>query len=130
MLTVTGSIGITKDSSGNQVYPPILCGENTGQHVYLDAGRASNSDITLMNTFDTGATFGRKWNIKVSQIPCDATSAPPSADCLQYFTGLQDTVKSFNFDGGPPVSSNQGNTQFVLKGSPFVLNFSFPSLSY
>ena len=49
-------------------------------------------------SFDTGSSFGRKWNIKVSQIPCDSASAPPSSDCLQYFTALQDTVKSFNFD--------------------------------
>ena len=49
-------------------------------------------------SFDTGSSFGRKWNIKVSQIPCDSLSAPPSSDCLQYFTALQDTVKSFNFD--------------------------------
>ena len=39
----------------------------------------------------------------MSQIPCDATYAPPQSDCLQYFTGVQDTVKSFNFDATAPV---------------------------
>ena len=97
-LTISGSVGITKNSKSVQVYPPIICGENSGQHMYLDAGRKSSSDITLSNSFDTGKTFGRKWSVKVSQIPCDSPSAPPSSDCLQYFTALQDTVKSFNFD--------------------------------
>ena len=49
VLIVSGAIGITKNSDSVQVYPPIICGENAGQHMYLNAGRASSSDITLSN---------------------------------------------------------------------------------
>ena len=48
-LTISGSMGITKNSNSVQVYPPIICGENSGQHMYLDAGRESSADITLSN---------------------------------------------------------------------------------
>ena len=48
-FTVSGAIGITKNSNSVQVYPPIICGENSGQHMYLNAGRASSDNITLSN---------------------------------------------------------------------------------
>ena len=39
----------------------------------------------------------QKFNIKFSQIECGSDMlAPPN--CLQYFTGLEGTIKSFNFD--------------------------------
>ena len=50
-LTISGSMGITKNSNSVQVYPPIICGENSGQHMYLDAGRESSADITLSNRY-------------------------------------------------------------------------------
>jgi hypothetical protein len=107
-FTITGAVGTSKNSDSTQIYPPIICGENAGQHMYLNAGRATNDAITLTHAFNTGATFGRKWNIKVSQIECDSSSAPFSPDCLQYFTELQDTVKSYNFEGsGSTVSIRQ-----------------------
>ena len=101
---VSGAVGITKNSDGEQVFPPLICGENAGQHMYLDAGRSSNADITLGFTFDTGSGFDRQWSIKVMQISCDSLAAPPNSDCLQYFTSVQDTVKSFNFEGSDPYN--------------------------
>ena len=97
-FSASGTTGTTKNGPGTTVYPVIICGENSGQHVYLDAGKSSTADMTITNTFDTTTTFARKWLIKVSQIECDSTALPPEPSCYQYFTGTSNIVKSFNFD--------------------------------
>ena len=90
-------MGTTKSPASNTVYPPIICGVNTGQHMYLDAGRSSTANMAITNTFST-TSFSRYWSIKISQIECDSPAAPPESTCLQYFTGATGIVKSFNFD--------------------------------
>ena len=68
-LTISGSMGITKNSNSVQVYPPIICGENSGQHMYLDAGRESSADITLSNRYSkamkSSNLLGLFWDLKV-----------------------------------------------------------------
>jgi len=77
--------------------PPVLCGTLTGQHVYLDAGPPSITTVATIGTqVATGAA--QKWRIKVSQIECSSRNRAPNG-CLQYFTGIRNTVTSFNFDG-------------------------------
>merc|ERR1712001_489975 len=75
--------------------PPTLCGTNTGQHVYVDAGTATAA-ATL--TFTLAAASTATWRIKVSQIECSSEYRPPNG-CLQYFMGARNTITSFNFDG-------------------------------
>lgn len=63
--------------------------------VYLDLGSASSDTATLELSF-SGASTTRKWEIKVAQIPCGATYAPPSG-CLQWHTALTGQIQTFNF---------------------------------
>ena len=96
-FSADNAVGTTKSPASNTVYPPIICGVNTGQHMYLDAGRSSTANMAITNTFST-TSFSRYWSIKISQIECDSPAAPPESTCLQYFTGATGIVKSFNFD--------------------------------
>jgi len=73
---------------------PVHCGENAGQHMYLDAGAFSSDSATLTKTL-TGSS-SRTWKIKVSMIECGSRALPPPG-CLQYHTGTTGTVRSFNF---------------------------------
>merc|ERR1711892_896663 len=73
---------------------PDHCGENAGQHIYLDAG-AYTTDSAKLSKVLTG-TSARTWKIKVSMIECGSLSLPPTG-CLQYHTGITGTVRSFNF---------------------------------
>ena len=41
---------------------PVICGYNTGQHVYIDASDSCNS-INL--DMDTGSSQNRKWQFRV-----------------------------------------------------------------
>ena len=63
--------------------PPIVCGYNTGQHMWVPA---SDDCVTINIDVDT-ATSGttRSWNIKVSQFECGNLRAPEE-NCLQYHT--------------------------------------------
>ena len=63
--------------------PPIICGYNTGQHMWIPA---SDSCTTLTLDIDTGTTtLTRNWNIKVTQYECGNLRAPEQ-NCLQYLT--------------------------------------------
>ena len=63
--------------------PPIICGYNTGQHMWVPA---SDSCVTLTLDIDTATTSTtRNWNIKVTQYECGNLMAPEQ-NCLQYHT--------------------------------------------
>ena len=80
--------------TGNDI-PPI-CGENQGQHIYLDAGAYSSSSASF-SAVTTGTTDSRKWRILVSHIKCSSLMLPPQG-CLQYHVGALGSVKTFNYD--------------------------------
>jgi len=73
---------------------PKICGENAGQHMYVDAGANSDSSATFALVM-TGNT-ARTWKFKVSMVECNSLQKPP-AGCLQYHTGTTGTVRSFNY---------------------------------
>ncbi|KAK9881468.1 hypothetical protein WA026_016352 [Henosepilachna vigintioctopunctata] len=82
-LTITGGASTV----------PTICGDNAGQHIYVDFN--GNSTIQL-NIFTGIAANSRVWNFKVSQIGCDCPTRAPSG-CLMYYTTLMGTVRSFNY---------------------------------
>ncbi|VVC86227.1 unnamed protein product [Leptidea sinapis] len=83
-LTITG---------GNTIVP-ILCGDNTGQTIFVDFNGNAAITITISATLST--TFSRRWNIKLTQLGCDCPGIAPNG-CLQYYTGTSGTINSFNY---------------------------------
>ena len=78
---------------------PTICGTNDGQHMYIDVGPEEGATAMIQFDFDSdGSSIEREWEIKVSQIPCGASYKAPDG-CLQYFTGVSGTMKTFNYDG-------------------------------
>lgn len=73
---------------------PKLCGENSGQHMYIDVDTVPGPVELRINTVGSG--FDREWEIEVTQIECNSPYRPPN-NCLQYFTGSQGTFSSFNY---------------------------------
>jgi len=82
--------------TGARLTPPTICGNNMGQHMYIETGTAAATAAQL--TFTTAAAGGR-WRVKVSQIECTSSNRAPSG-CLQYFTDNMNTVKTFNYGNG------------------------------
>ena len=75
--------------------PPEICGINTGQHMFLDVTDECVDINIHVNTLDTTNT--RSWSIHAKQFTCGDTMAGPTG-CLQYHTGLQGDVATFNWD--------------------------------
>ncbi|XP_054159772.1 uncharacterized protein LOC128957984 [Oppia nitens] len=74
---------------------PMLCGENKGQHLYVDMGRGSGNPVVL-SVITNDIDFSRKWKIKISLIPCNNYVMAPSG-CLQYYRLPSDVIRSFNY---------------------------------
>ncbi|XP_065338296.1 uncharacterized protein LOC135938542 [Cloeon dipterum] len=91
-------------SGGSPV--PAICGTNTGNHMYVDAGAGYTSPVTL--TFVTsGPAYPRNWKVRISQIPCQSNYKAEDG-CMQYHTGVTGQIRSFNYDSGMGLQlSNQ-----------------------
>jgi len=89
---------------------PLICGENAGQHIYLDGGSYNTASATLVLTL-TGAT-ARKWKMKVSMVECDSLQKPPQG-CLQYHTGNTGSVRSFNYQDSTAYNHLQSHSYNV-----------------
>ncbi|KAK7065391.1 hypothetical protein SK128_015792 [Halocaridina rubra] len=80
---------------------PIICGDNTGQHMYINV-EANGGPVKLTVDRSTTGSSIRSWNIKVTQLLCNSRYRAPDS-CLQYFTETSGTVQSFNYDVAVPV---------------------------
>merc|ERR1711971_1048087 len=85
---------ITSSSGGNY---PVICGQNEGQHMYIDIGPSETASATIGFTFLALAAT-RSWEIKVTQLECGNPMTPPDG-CLQYHTGSAGQLTTFNFAG-------------------------------
>lgn len=72
--------------------PPVICGYNTNQHMYIPSAELCNNIVIKMDMYT------RVWDIKVTQFEAGQhidMVAPPG--CLQWNTGTLGTVQNFNF---------------------------------
>lgn len=74
------------------VSPPVICGLNSGHHLYVAATGCNKLSFNI----GTGTSATRSWSLKVSQLDC--ANRLTDHDCLQYLTGISGTFSSFNFD--------------------------------
>uniref|UniRef100_A0A1B0CZX3 Uncharacterized protein n=1 Tax=Phlebotomus papatasi TaxID=29031 RepID=A0A1B0CZX3_PHLPP len=101
LFSVTGGVASQGDFK--------ICGQNSGQHIYYDVesslarpptGRQSSESTPISRTveilmnFTESAFLPRLWEIRVAQIPF-SQRAP--AGCLQYFTGSEGLIQTFNY---------------------------------
>jgi len=94
----TDSFGVTVPGGKS---PPIICGTNTGQHMYIPASDTGcntlNANIGQASTAGTSA-----FTIKVTQVECGSKRLAPSG-CLQYFTQDTDEIQTFNYNNAGGV---------------------------
>lgn len=62
--------------SGAASTVPIICGDNTGQHMYIDFNDDANIILTISST--SGSTA---WNIRVAQINCACPTRGKNIKC-------------------------------------------------
>jgi len=91
---------LTLVHAGGRTEPTLLCGYNTGHHVYLDMASTDTMAFIRFRLDSTRfGTFNRIWNIKASQIECNKNYHAPQG-CLQYYYGDHGvgSVTAFNYD--------------------------------
>jgi len=91
--------------------PPVICGTNTGEHMYIAACDGCNTMNAFFGSASTAGTGA--FTIKVTQIPCNSKTAAPSG-CLQYFTGTTGTFSSYNYNSaaGPHLADQHYSACF------------------
>ncbi|XP_065218295.1 uncharacterized protein LOC135844112 [Planococcus citri] len=89
---------------------PGICGFNTGNHMYVDAGLGHVGPV-LLTMITNGPEFSRNWKIKITQIPCNSNFRAEDG-CLQYFTGIAGTIKSFNYE--PAIGLHLSNQDYSI----------------
>lgn len=55
--------------SGGNTVVPVICGDNTGQTIYVDFD--GDTAITIAVTASGSTSFSRRWNMKLTQLGCD-----------------------------------------------------------
>jgi len=91
------TFGVITNTNGALGGVPVICGQNEGQHIYIDIGPAETATATIGFTFMALAAT-RTWEIKVTQLECGNPMTPPDG-CLQYHTGTAGQLTTFNYAG-------------------------------
>jgi len=102
---IIDSFSVTSPS-GNS--PPVICGTNTGEHMYVDAS-SSYCNALGFSFGSSAAASERQWEIKISYFDCDYTNLAPNG-CTQYFFDKKDDwteFKSFNYPNYHLANQNQ-----------------------
>ena len=85
--------------------PPVICGTNTGEHMYIHASPQCNVLTANFGSSSTATTSA--FTIKVTQVPCSSKTKAPQG-CLQYFTGNTGTITTYNYNSaGGVLLTNQ-----------------------
>ena len=77
--------------------PPVICGVNTGQHMYIPACDQCNSLASVFGSSSTAST--NAFTIKVTQVDCNSKTKAPDG-CLQYFAESTGDIQTFNYNSG------------------------------
>ncbi|XP_063924237.1 uncharacterized protein LOC135138242 [Zophobas morio] len=96
---VTERLVISGQNVNDQV--PVICGYNTGQHVYVDVSSLTGPlQLSVLST----VADRKRFKIRVCQI---ANSCSNSNNCLQYYTGATGMISSFNYDQAALINRSE-----------------------
>ncbi|CAL4173264.1 unnamed protein product, partial [Meganyctiphanes norvegica] len=74
---------------------PVLCGFNTGQHMYIDVDN-SEGPWSLVST-KSGEDFPRRYKVKVDYLSASDPGRAPFR-CLQHYPEKEGEMSSFNYN--------------------------------
>ncbi|XP_046404269.1 uncharacterized protein LOC124169662 [Ischnura elegans] len=90
-------------SSGGSYGFQALCGENTGQHIYVPVDASMGTATVNLNFMLSNGMNPAQWDIIVTQLDCtssDSAGLCAPAGCLQYYPSPSGSFESFNFNNG------------------------------
>jgi len=114
-------------SGGTGNGSPIICGDNTGQHMILDSDGNGDTCHDVNLNFGAG-NAARSYSIRVTQYDCvDMTALENTAGpkgCLQYHLGDMNgagNLDNFGYVGTPPANEAIGNTVTHLQDQNYKI---------
>jgi len=97
--------------------PPVICGTNSGEHMYVPASEQCNILTGLFGSSSTSTT--EAFTIKITQIECGSRTKAPDG-CLQYFTSDTGTISTYNYNAKAGAHlANQDYTMCIRPGRTF-----------
>lgn len=99
--------------TGGSSRVPLICGENSGQHVYVNFNGDDQTPITISVATSASYSFNRQWQFQIAQLACSSSSSSTLAPsgCLQYHFSDSGKVQSFNYAATPnPLPNQMGMT--------------------
>jgi hypothetical protein len=110
----TDSFGVTVPGGKS---PPLICGVNTGQHMYVPASDQCN--VLNGNIGSSSASTSSAFTMKVTQVECSSKTKAPSG-CTQYFTSDTGTIETYNYNsGGGVLLANQDYSACIRAGRTY-----------
>lgn len=99
--TAAGSVGLCDGDSITVTSPAgffitPLCGTLSGTHMYVETARSNQLGATVTIQTSAANNIDRSWRIRVITLECENAWKAPT-DCLQYLTGISNSLRSFNF---------------------------------
>ncbi|KAK9874338.1 hypothetical protein WA026_002688 [Henosepilachna vigintioctopunctata] len=79
--------------NGINTQVPVICGYNTGQHVYVDVSTLRGP---LMLSVLSNMSYRKRFRLRICQYSQAMCMTPNN--CLQYYTGTSGVISSFNYD--------------------------------
>merc|ERR1711944_313929 len=64
--------------------------------MYVETGRNNGLGATVTIQTSAAVDINRSWRIRVITLECETAWKAPT-DCLQYLTGISNSLRSFNF---------------------------------
>jgi len=102
------SLGHCNTDTFSVANSPIICGENAGQHMIVDTD--GTTCVTALFSYGLDSV-ARAYTIHVIQYGETNEMGGP-AGCLQFFTGLTGTVRTFNYGAGGAASTHLANQNY------------------
>lgn len=72
---------------------PVICGQNSGEHIYVDFN--GDSDIQIIIDTSAAISLARNWNLKIAQIGCDCPTRGNLFKVLKLSTRYIRTMQYF-----------------------------------
>jgi len=106
----------TFEGANSNIEVPVLCGCNTGQHMYIDV---DNSDGPWMLKANIGeGDYERKFKVTVDFLQVDDDDRAPFR-CLQYYPDKEGSMSSFNY--------NADKDSMMLNNQKYTICFGYVS---
>ena len=98
--------------------PPVICGTNSGQHMYVHASPQCN--VLNANFGSSSTATSSAFTIKITQVLCSSKLKAPQG-CLQYFTGTTGTITTYNYNSGGGVLLTNQDYSICLRSISQIL---------